>query len=76
LPYLEGLRITDAAPGRSVAFEDSRSGVQSASAAGIATVGMRTGLGHDDLMAAGAVMTADNFDASGLIKMLTAKMGW
>ena len=76
LPYLEGLRITGAAPERSVAFEDSRSGVQSASAAGIATVGMRTGLGHDDLVAAGAVMTADHFDAGELMEMLAAKMGW
>src|SRR5438067_216018 len=63
LPYLEGLRATGAAPGRSVAFEDSRSGVRAAFAAGIATVGIRTTLGHDDLIEAGAAMTAERFDA-------------
>jgi HAD superfamily hydrolase (TIGR01509 family) len=76
LPYLEGLRATGGAAGLSIAFEDSRSGVQSASAAGVATVGIRTGLGHDDLVGAGAVMTASNFEAGELVAMLAAKMGW
>jgi HAD superfamily hydrolase (TIGR01509 family) len=44
MPYLEGLRAVDAVPGSSLAFEDSRSGIQSASAAGIATIGIRTSL--------------------------------
>ena len=44
MPYLEGLRAVSAAPDLSLAFEDSRSGVQSASAAGIATIGIRTSL--------------------------------
>src|ERR1700732_1461991 len=57
LPYLEGLRTTGAQPGLSIAFEDSRSGVRAAAAAGIPTVGIRTSLGHDDLVEAGAVMT-------------------
>jgi len=34
--------------------------IQSASAAGIATIGIRTSLGHDDLVAAGALATAGN----------------
>lgn len=76
LPYLEGLRATNAAPAASVAFEDSRSGVRSASAAGIPTVGIRTSLGHEDLVAAGAVMTADSFEASELIEMIAMKMNW
>src|ERR1700704_7212002 len=46
MPYLEGLRAVGAAPKASVAFEDSRSGVQSASSAGIATIGIRTSLTH------------------------------
>jgi phosphoglycolate phosphatase len=49
-PYLEGLRAVSAAPETSVAFEDSRSGVQSASSAGIATVGIRTSLSHNDMV--------------------------
>ena len=76
LPYLEGLRATGGAAGSSLAFEDSRSGVQSASAAGIATVGMRTGLGHDDLVAAGAFMTAASFASVELLDTIAARMGW
>ncbi|MBW8856224.1 MAG: haloacid dehalogenase, partial [Bradyrhizobium sp.] len=52
------------------AFEDSRSGIQSASAAGIATIGMRTSLGHADLIAAGAFMTDGNFDDPELVKLV------
>lgn len=76
LPYLEGLRSTGAVPGSSVAFEDSRSGVRSASAAGIATIGIRTSLGHDDLVEAGAVMTAENFDSEELLEMIAATTNW
>src|SRR4051812_30775411 len=67
LPYLEGLRATGGVSSLSIAFEDSRSGVQSASAAGIATVGMRTGLGHEELVAAGAVTTASDFASPELL---------
>jgi phosphoglycolate phosphatase len=74
LPYLEGLRATGAMPGSSIAFEDSRSGVRAAAAAGIPTVGIRTSLGHDDLVEAGAVMTAESFDAEELLEMIAAKM--
>jgi phosphoglycolate phosphatase len=76
LPYLEGLRATGGMPGSSMAFEDSRSGVQSASAAGIATIGIRTSLGHDDLVAAGAVMTARDFADAELLDMMAVKMNW
>jgi phosphoglycolate phosphatase len=75
-PYLEGLRVVNAAPNFSLAFEDSRSGVQSASAAGIATIGMRTSLGHADLVAAGAVMTAKTFDDPELVKLVGTTMNW
>jgi beta-phosphoglucomutase-like phosphatase (HAD superfamily) len=70
------LRAVGAAPERSLAFEDSRSGVQSASAAGIATVGIRTSLGHGDLVAAGAVCTASAFDDPTLLKRVAETMGW
>ena len=76
LPYLEGLRATAAKPGSSIAFEDSRSGVRAASAAGIPTVGIRTSLGHVDLVEAGAVMTTENFDSEELLEMIAAKMNW
>jgi HAD superfamily hydrolase (TIGR01509 family) len=76
MPYLEGLRVVNAAPNFSLAFEDSRSGVQSAAAAGIATIGMRTSLGHADLVAAGAVMTAETFDDPELVKLVGTTMNW
>jgi HAD superfamily hydrolase (TIGR01509 family) len=76
VPYLEGLRAVGAAPKASIAFEDSRSGVRSASSAGIATVGIRTSLSHDDMIAAGAVMTARAFDDPELLKFVAAIMNW
>jgi phosphoglycolate phosphatase len=76
MPYLEGLRAVGAAPEASVAFEDSRSGVQSASSAGIATVGIRTSLSHDDMVAAGAVMSAKDFDDPQLLEFVAATMNW
>ena len=76
LPYLEGLRAANAAPELSLAFEDSRSGVQAASAAGIATIGMRTSLGHGDLVAAGAVSTAASFEDPELMGLVGKTMNW
>jgi phosphoglycolate phosphatase len=76
MPYLEGLRAVRAAPDASVAFEDSRSGVQSASSAGIPTIGIRTSLSHADMVAAGAVMTARAFDDPELLKFVAATMNW
>jgi HAD superfamily hydrolase (TIGR01509 family) len=76
MPYLEGLRAVNAAPDLSLAFEDSRSGVKSASAAGIATVGIRTSLSDADMMEAGAVLTARTFDDPKLLELVAAKMNW
>src|SRR3954469_10628258 len=76
MPYLEGLRAVGAFPTASVAFEDSRSGVESASSAGIATIGIRTSLSHDDLVAAGAIKTARAFDDQALLKFVAATMNW
>jgi HAD superfamily hydrolase (TIGR01509 family) len=76
MPYLEGLRAVNAAADQSVAFEDSRSGVKSAAAAGIATVGIRTSLSHADMIEAGAVLTAKSFDDPELLKLVAATMDW
>ena len=75
-PYLEGMRAVHAAANQCVAFEDSRSGIESASAAGIATVGLRTSLSHADLLEAGARLTAPAFDDPDLLIWLAARMGW
>jgi HAD superfamily hydrolase (TIGR01509 family) len=76
MPYLEGLRAVSAAPQLALAFEDSRSGILAASAAGIATVGIRTSLSHADLIEAGAFTTAENFDDPELIDLVAATMNW
>ena len=76
MPYLEGLRAAGAVPERSLAFEDSRSGIQAAAAAGIATIGIRTSLAHADLIAVGAVMTAKDFDDPELVEMVGTTMNW
>ncbi len=76
MAYLEGLRAAGAAPERSLAFEDSRSGIQAATAAGIVTIGMRTTLAHADLVAAGAVMTAPDFEDAELLRLVRTAMNW
>ncbi len=76
MPYLEGLRAVGAAAEASVAFEDSRSGVQSASSAGIATIGIRTSLTHVVMVGAGAVMSAKDFDDPQLLEFVAATMNW
>ena len=64
LPYLTGLERLRASAARSLAFEDSRSGIRSAVAAGIRTVGMTTTLEAAEILRLGAVMAArDFFDA-------------
>ncbi len=75
LPYLEGLRHTAADPTLSLAFEDSRSGIQSATAAGIATIGIRSGLAHSDLVAAGAITSAAHFADPVLLALVSDRLG-
>lgn len=76
LPYQEGLRFVGARPESSIAFEDSRTGVQSATAAGIPTIGIRTSLSHADLVASGAVASASAFDDPQLLAHLARVLTW
>ncbi len=61
LPYLTALRSFGVQAGDAVAFEDSVSGITSACAAGLSTIGLLTSLSEEVLMRAGAVKTAKNF---------------
>jgi HAD superfamily hydrolase (TIGR01509 family) len=61
LPYLRGLELTGAAANRSVAFEDSPTGVRSAAAAGLAVVGMTSSIEGASLIEAGATFAAADF---------------
>ncbi|MGJ4950941.1 HAD family hydrolase [Bradyrhizobium sp. HKCCYLS20291] len=74
LPYLEGLRAAGAVPDRAIAFEDSRAGITAATAAGLVTVGMRTNLAHDALIAAGASLTAAAFDEPEVLALVAATL--
>ncbi len=74
LPYLTGLRLTGGHADRAVAFEDSLSGVRSASGAGIFTVGMLTSLPEDALRDAGASAVAADFRDPGLWGLLRDRL--
>jgi beta-phosphoglucomutase len=70
LPYATALRRFDATPERSLAFEDSLPGIRSASGAGVATYGIRTGHPDAALLAAGAVAAIDDFTDAALWQRL------
>ncbi|MBU1305551.1 MAG: HAD-IA family hydrolase [Alphaproteobacteria bacterium] len=74
LPYLEGLRLLGAKAEVSVGFEDSRTGIASATAAGLATVGVRTSLDDAALRAAGAVLTTERYDDPALRALIAARV--
>ncbi len=61
LPYVTALALTRALASRSVAFEDSPSGVWAATAAGLAVVGLTTTLDAAVLLRAGATIAANDF---------------
>ncbi len=61
LPYLTALEHLGAAASRSIAFEDSRSGIRSAVAAGLAVVGLLTALDEATILGLGAVMAVRDF---------------
>ncbi|OWY28233.1 HAD family hydrolase [Herbaspirillum robiniae] len=62
LPYLTALQLLGARAEEAVAFEDSSSGVKAASAAGLYTFGMLTGLDEARLKAAGAQAAIRDFN--------------
>lgn len=74
LPYLEGLRLAGADPALSVAFEDSRSGITSATTAGLPVYGIRTSLSPQQMAEAGAVGSADDFTDAGLRAFVDARV--
>jgi beta-phosphoglucomutase-like phosphatase (HAD superfamily) len=75
LPYLEALRRLGAQADASLAFEDSRSGIRSASGAGLATLGLATSLTPDDLVAAGAVAAIRDFRDTRLSEWVRKRLG-
>jgi phosphoglycolate phosphatase len=74
LPYATALRELGATAEASLAFEDSSAGTRSATGAGVATVGILTSHSHDDMIAAGAVITAKDFEDGNLLALVEAKL--
>lgn len=65
-PYRAGMAALGATPSRSVAFEDSRSGLRAARASGAHVFGLTTGLAPAELVNAGAHATIADFEDSAL----------
>ncbi|KAG5190634.1 HAD-like domain-containing protein [Tribonema minus] len=73
-PYLEGLRRLGLAARDCIAFEDSLNGCRSATAAGLFTVGVTTGLDEAALRGAGAGVCIADFTDERLWALLGAQM--
>jgi len=75
LPYLTGLERTGAHAERSLAFEDSLSGVRAAAAAGLYVIGLKTSLDDERLIAAGAALTVANFRDARIYEAIERRIG-
>lgn len=75
LPYTTALERLGVAPPQALAFEDSRSGIASAVAAGVETVGITTGLDAAALRAAGARIAVADFADPQLFALLAEAFG-
>lgn len=75
LPYLTGLEKLGGAANVSVAFEDSKSGVQAASAAKLGVVGVTTSIAPDILKANGATITVPDYTDSALMVFIRERTG-
>lgn len=75
LPYLEGLRSLNGRAETSLAFEDSHTGIRSASGAGLATIGMVAALNHAQLIEGGAVAAAGDYNDAVVAQWLEKRLG-
>lgn len=73
LPYLEGLSQLGATAENSMAFEDSRTGLQSCVAAGIESIGVMTSLTPDEMAQTGASYACTRYDDAGLWERIHAR---
>jgi len=74
-PYLVAMQRLGVAPGASVAFEDSPSGLASARAAGATVVGLTSSLGPEALAAHGAELALKDFTDPALDIFLAHREG-
>ena len=73
LPYQTALTRLGAEAGRSVAFEDSLSGLSAAKGAGLTVVGLTTTLAADKLIAAGAEIAVADFADPRILPLIEAR---
>jgi beta-phosphoglucomutase len=74
LPYLTGLERTGALAEKSMAFEDSLSGVKAAVAAGLTVIGLATSLDEGRLIGAGAAFVVANFHDPRIYRALEQRL--
>jgi HAD superfamily hydrolase (TIGR01509 family) len=75
MPYLRGLELTGGVAGRSVAFEDSASGIRAAVDAGIPVIGIMSGHSEERLLSLGAVMAVKDFTDPRVMAFVQAQRG-
>lgn len=73
LPYLTALERLGIRAEDAIAFEDSPSGMRAAKAAGLFSFGVLTGLSPEDMRAAGADATIEDFHDAGLWDLLNRR---
>ena len=74
LPYQTALTRLGAEADRSIAFEDSLSGLGAAKGAGLAVVGLTTTLAADRLLAAGAQIAVADFSDPRILPLIETRM--
>ena len=74
LPYLTALERTGARAEKSVAFEDSLSGVRAAGAGGLAVVGLTTSLDAARLIQVGALFAVADFTDARIAALIESRM--
>jgi HAD superfamily hydrolase (TIGR01509 family) len=75
LPYLTALQLTGAEAACSIAFEDSLSGIRAAAAAGLAVVGLTTGLDEASLIGVGATFGVADFTDPRIADLIATRTG-
>ena len=74
LPYLTGLQRLGGVAARSVAFEDSPSGMRAALGAGLALVGLTTSLPSETMLDHGAHLAVPSFAAEGVRALIKERL--
>ncbi|ETX16505.1 haloacid dehalogenase [Roseivivax halodurans JCM 10272] len=74
LPYTTAMEQLGTEPRRSIAFEDSPSGLRAARSSGAFTIGLRSSLPHDRLIEAGAHATIADFSGPALDDLIAQRL--